>query len=99
MSINKLSRHGRVLGDDGGMNAKIISDHIEDCAAVREVQNGNWDTPWCGIPDKTVWMSSAGDRRGSSFAWLLLPCNDPSCSAKKIVSCDSVAKTSVLSRR
>lgn len=67
---------------------RLVTDHAPGCSALRAVAEGRWNSPWCGIPESTVWLSKSGNKRGSSHAWLVIQCNAVGCPARKIVHSD-----------
>ena len=67
---------------------RLLRDHKRGCCALKAVVEGRWNTPWCGIPETTMWLSKAGDNRGSHTPWLKIRCNNRDCPASKIVLTD-----------
>lgn len=72
--------------------------HRADCIAVKNVDDGNWDTPWY-VTGKTVWADTVGRQRNDRYRgtsrWIVLGCNSVAgheCPAEVWVLEDSICR-------
>jgi len=69
-----------------GYQRKYSKPHKEDCFAIKEVEEGEWSTPWTISDIKTEWLK---EELAIKFAdgtieeqIAVIRCNDPDCPAK-----------------
>lgn len=56
-----------------------LEDHIDECRAVRSVEQGYKDHPW--RYNGRVWMDRRAGYRGTTTEWICLRCSDNQCPA------------------
>jgi len=70
------------------MRAKLFIPHRKDCAALRAVRRGDWDSPWfldeCPTTYKFVIYADSLCRKnkGTWHRWIALRCNETDCPAR-----------------
>jgi hypothetical protein len=68
-----------------------IGAHIPDCFAVKNFNEGKWNTPW-SIFHKFKFGSKSHPNRRGNYAWSIVNCNNHECRAKLAVFQDDIFK-------
>lgn len=87
---------------DIGIKTNLIKEHREDCAAVRHVEQGDWDNAWTFAKAETVlqeydkekdeWKNTVKTEHEGSRMFVVLKCKDTECSAKLKVDAKQLLK-------
>jgi len=75
-----------------GIDTELVEEHIEDCAAVRHVQQGDWDIEWTFAKAETEhteydeendeWKDTVKTDHEDGRIFVLLRCNNKECNAR-----------------
>lgn len=70
------------MSKKSNLKSRVIVRHSQSC-----FYRGTNKNPWSGIPVATFWGNFAANsgKRGSSYLWISVSCNDPNCPAIKAV--------------
>lgn len=83
------------------MKHYLLMPHSETCSAIKLVQDGRWNTPWCCPKEERIKSKKLGKKgqklgkrgRPSDVYCLVFKCNDPDCPAELAIEMKNVLET------
>jgi len=73
------------------IKTKLIGKHHKDCYAIKNYNEGKWDTPWAYIMDgRTYGTKVAPIHKKGNSPWIYVRCNCTHCDAKLAVLSNSL---------
>lgn len=73
------------------IKTKQIGKHSKDCYAIKQFNDGVWDTPWAFL-EEAVYLDKSGGKRGGICRWWIAPCNCRGCKAVLMVREEDIFK-------